>query len=36
MKTKLPSTRRIVRLRDGLVGKDEPVDNPVLEQKTVA
>ena len=29
-------SRRIVRLRDGLVEKDEPVDNPVLEQKTVA
>lgn len=29
-------SRRIVRLRDGLVEKDEPVDNPVLEQETVA
>ena len=29
-------SRRIVRLRDGLVEKDEPVNNPVLEQETVA
>ena len=29
-------SRRIIRLRDGLVEKDEPVDNPVLEQETVA
>ena len=27
--------RRIVRLRDGLVEKDEPVSNPVLEKDTV-
>ena len=27
--------RRIVRLRDGLVEKDEPVSNPVLEKETV-
>lgn len=29
-------SRRIIRLRDGLVEKDEPVDNPVLEHETVA
>ena len=29
-------SRRIIRLRDGLVEKDEQVDNPVLEQETVA
>ena len=29
-------SRRIVRLRDKLVKKDEPVENPVLEQETVA
>jgi len=29
-------SRRIIRLRDGLVEKDKPVDNPVLEQETVA
>lgn len=29
-------SRRIVRLRDGLVEKDEPVNNPVLEQETIA
>lgn len=29
-------SRRIVRLRDGLVEKDEPVNNPVLEQETVS
>ena len=29
-------SRRIIRLRDGLVEKDEPVDSPVLEQETVA
>jgi len=27
--------RRIVRLRDGLVEKDEPVSNPVLDKDTV-
>ena len=29
-------SRRIIRLRDGLVEKDEPVDNPVLEQERIA
>jgi putative ABC transport system ATP-binding protein len=28
--------RRIVRLRDGLVEKDVPVLNPVLEKETIA